>query len=118
VPPVCLVKDGTATAPAVAIHLTVFDFSPSQLGVLLGYPLDDALGTFKNVLLGLSYRHTIGFLASAGAQVFEATRLKENYGEESAIDGSSLTIDDVTTTRPAAAFFLFVGLTTDAFGGL
>lgn len=111
------VYDSQATSPAVVVHFSLWPITPSsQIGALIGYPLDDTTGTFKNILGGLSYRHTVGFVIAAGVQVFESTKLKASY--QNTIDGSALSVDDVTTERPEVAFFIFTGLTTDAFGGL
>ncbi|MEY4579679.1 MAG: hypothetical protein RL701_4382, partial [Pseudomonadota bacterium] len=109
-------KSGMSIGYAAMLHYSLWGGTRHQFGPALGYPLRDQTGTALSVLGGFGYRNTLGVQVTLGVHVFE-TR-KPVTGRTFPIDLSSpatatLTAADVTTPTVTAAFFIFVGATSD-----
>jgi hypothetical protein len=101
---------------AAMLHYSLWGGTRNQVGVAVGYPLRDQTGTLLSVLAGASYRNTVGLQLSTGVHVFETREPKASMPVDvSSGAATALTPSDVTRPGMAAAWFLFVGATSDLF---
>jgi hypothetical protein len=99
---------------AAMLHYSLLGGTRHQGGVALGYPLRDQTGTALGVLAGVGYRNTVGIQLSTGVHVFQTQKATVNLPVDvSAATTAGVTPDDVTDGSISAAWFLFIGATSD-----
>ncbi len=112
-----VLDDDTASAAigwAAMVHYSLVGGTRNQGGVALGYPLRDQTGTALGVLAGLSYRNTVGIQLTTGVHLFESQKPKGRVPlDVSSGSAATLTPDDITQHGVAAAWFFYLGATSD-----
>jgi hypothetical protein len=99
---------------AAMLHYSLWGGTRNQFGAAIGYPLRDQTGTALGVLAGASYRNTVGFQISTGVHLFETKAPKQPLPVDvSAPAALGLSVDNVTEPAVTAAWYLFLGATSD-----
>jgi len=112
-----LLSDNTSSMSigyAAMLHYSLWGGTRNQIGAAIGYPIRDQTGTALGVLAGVSYRNTVGLQISTGVHVFETQKPKNALPlDVSSGSAAALTPSDVTQSSVSAAWFMFIGATSD-----